>query len=87
MNDRVLSRDDQRAREYSTQIHRLDHEPVQDETKPTWRRRAVAGVVLGSVAYLVTSCFVDWRLHKPKIDRGGLSFGHPPTRSRSAGQG
>ena len=31
MNDRVLSRDDQRAREYSTQIHRLDHEPVQDE--------------------------------------------------------
>ena len=79
MNDRVLSRDDQRARDYSAQIHRLDHEPVQVERKPTWRRRAVAGVVLGSVAYLVTSCIVELRLHKPKIDREKLRFGHTPT--------
>ncbi len=34
MDDRVLgSRDDQRARAYSAQIHRLDHEPVQDQTE------------------------------------------------------
>jgi hypothetical protein len=78
MNDRVLSRDDQRARDYSAQIHRLDHEQVQPERKPSWRRRAVAGVVLGSVAYLVTSCFLDLRLDKPKIDRGNLRFGHTP---------
>ena len=79
MNDHVLSsRDDQRARDYSAQIHRLDHEPVQNERKATWRRRAAAGVVLGSVAYLVTSCFVDLRLHKPKIDRASLRFGQTP---------
>ena len=78
MSDRVLSRDDQRARDYSAQIHRLDYEPVQPERKPSWRRRAVAGVVLGSVAYLVTSCFLDLRLDKPKIDRGSLRFGHTP---------
>jgi len=79
MNDHVLSsHDDQRARDYSAQIHRLDHESVQDERKPTWRRRAAAGVVLGSMAYLVTSCFVDLRLHKPKIDRASLRFGQTP---------
>jgi hypothetical protein len=78
MNDRVLSRDDQRARDHSAQIHRLDHEPVQAERKPTWRRRAVAGVALGSIAYLATSCIVDLRLHEPKINRGRLRFGHTP---------
>jgi hypothetical protein len=78
MNERVLSRDDQRARDYSAQIHRLDHEPVQVERKQTWRRRAVAGVAVGSIAYLVTSCIVDLRLHEPKINRGGLRFGHTP---------
>ena len=72
------SRDEQRARNYSAQIHRLNQEPVQDKIKATWRRRAVAGVVLGSMAYLVTSCFMDLRLHKPKIDRAGLRFGHTP---------
>ena len=80
MNDHVIiSRDDQRARDYSAQIHRLDHAPVQDEWKPTWRRRAIAGVVLGSMAYLVTSCFVELRLHKPKIDRASVRFGHTPS--------
>ena len=79
MNDHVLrSRDDQRARDFSAQIHRLNQETVQDERKPTWRRRAVAGVVLGSMAYLVTSCFLEQRLHKPKIDRARLGFGHAP---------
>jgi hypothetical protein len=79
MNDHVLSsRDDQPARDYSAQIHRLNHEPVQDERKPTWRRRAAAGAVLGSMAYLVTSCFAELRLHKPKIDRASLRFGHTP---------
>ena len=80
MNDRVLrSRDEQRARDYSAQIHRLNDEPVQAEPKPTWGRRAVAGVILGSMAYLVTSCFFEQRLHKPKIDREKLRFGHTPT--------
>jgi hypothetical protein len=79
MNDHVFSsRDDHRARDYSAQIHRLNHEPVQDKRKPMWRRRAVAGAVLGSMAYLVTSCFVELRLHKPKIDRASLRFGHTP---------
>ena len=79
MNNHVLiSRDDQRARDYSAQIHRLNHEPVQDKRKPAWRRRAVAGAVLGSMAYLVTSCFVELRLHKPKIDRASFRFGHKP---------
>ena len=76
MNDYVFSsRDDQRGRDYSAQIHRLNHEPVQDERKPGWRRRAVAAAVLGSVAYLVTSCVVELRLHKPKIDRAILRSG------------
>jgi hypothetical protein len=80
MNDHVLrSRDEQRSRDYSAQIHRLNDEPVQDERKPAWRRRAVAGAALGSVAYLMTSCFMDLRLHKPKIDRASLRFGHGPT--------
>jgi hypothetical protein len=79
MNDHVLSsRDDQRARDHSAHIHRLNHEAMQDKRKPTWRRRAAAGAVLGSMAYLVTSCFVELRLHKPKIDRASLRFGHTP---------
>ena len=79
MSDHVhSSRDDQRARDYSAQIHRLDQEPIQDERKPNWRRRAAAGVVLGSMAYLVTSCFVELRLHKPKMDRSNVRFGHTP---------
>jgi hypothetical protein len=79
MNDHVLSsRDNHRARDYSVQIHRLNHEPVQDKRNPMWRRRAVAGAVLGSMAYLVTSCVVELRLHKPKIDRASLRFGHTP---------
>ena len=72
------SHDDQRARHYSAQIHHLNEEPVQDERKSTWRRRAVAGVVLGSMAYAVTSCFLEYRLHKPKMDRASLRFGHRP---------
>jgi hypothetical protein len=80
MNNYVFSsRDDQRGRAYSAQIHRLNHEPVQDERKPGWRRRAVAGAVLGSMAYLVTSCVVELRLHKPKIDRSNLRFGRSST--------
>lgn len=79
MNDLVHpSRDDQRARHYSAQIHQLNEEPMQDERKSTWRRRAVGGVVLGSMAYLVTSCFLENRLHKPKMDRANLRFGHTP---------
>jgi hypothetical protein len=79
MNDQALhSPDDQRARDYSAQIHRLNDESVPDKRKPTWRRRAVAGVVLGSLAYLATSCFLELRLHKPKIDRANLRFGHTP---------
>jgi hypothetical protein len=72
------SHDDQRARHYSAQIHQLNEEPMQDERTPTWRRRAVAGAVVGSMAYLVTSCFLEYRLHKPKMDRANLRFGHTP---------
>lgn len=79
MHDRAPgSRDDQRAREYLAQIRRQNHEAGEDGRKPTWRRRAVAGVVLGSMAYLVSNCFFDQRLHKPKIDRAMLRFGHGP---------
>jgi hypothetical protein len=80
MNDYVFSsRDDKRERDYSAQIHRLNHEPVQDERKLGWRRRAVAAAVLGSVAYLVTSCVVELRLHKPKIERANLRSGRNST--------
>jgi hypothetical protein len=72
------SRDDQRARHYSAQIHQLNEEPMPEKRKSTWRRRAVAGVVVGSMAWLVTSCFLEYRLHKPKIDRASLRFGHRP---------
>jgi hypothetical protein len=80
MNDHVLcSRDAQRARDYSAQIHRLNHEPVQAERKLGWRRRAVAAAILGSAAYFVTSCVVELRLHKPKIDRANLRSGRNST--------
>ncbi|SEP16608.1 hypothetical protein SAMN02990966_04229 [Rhodospirillales bacterium URHD0017] len=79
MNDPVHpSRDDERARHYSAQIHQLNDEPMQDDRKSTWRRRAVAGVVLGSMAYLMTGCFLEYRLDKPKMDRANLRFGHTP---------
>ena len=79
MHDRAPgSRDNQRAREHSAQIRRRNHEAGEDERTPTWRRRAVAGVVLGSMAYLVSNCFFEQRLHKPKIDRAKLRFGHGP---------
>jgi hypothetical protein len=73
------SHDDQRARHYSAQIHQLNDEPMRDKRKSTWRRRAVTGVVVGSMAYLVTSCFLENRLHKPKVDRANLRFGHTPS--------
>ena len=79
MHDRApRSRDVQRARNYSAQIHRQNHEAGQDERRTTWRRRAVVGVVLGSMAYLVANCYSDQQLHKPKIDRANLRFGHAP---------
>ena len=72
------SHDEQRARHYSAQIRQLNEEPMQEKRKATWRRRAVAGVVVGSIAYLVTSCFLESRLHKPKMERANFRFGHTP---------
>ena len=77
MNDQVLpSRDDQRAREHSGQIHRLNDERVPDTRKLTWRPLAAAVVVFCLTAWMVTSCFVDQQLHKPKIDRANVGYGH-----------
>ena len=70
MKDQVLhSTDDQCARGYAAQIHQLNHEPVPDDPKPQWRRRVAAGVIIGSIGYLLTSCFLAQQLHKPKIER------------------
>ena len=76
MKDQVLqSRDDQRAREYAAQIHRLRDELIANDPKPKWRRRAVVGVIIGSVAYILTSCYLEQELHKSKIERAGFRVG------------
>lgn len=62
-------RDNQHARSYAAQIHRLNHEPVPDDPRPKWRRRTVAGAIIGSFGYLLASCFLDQQLHKPKFER------------------
>ena len=70
-------RDDQRARERAAQLRRLRDERTNGR-KPSWRRRILAGVILGSMGYLLTSCFVEHRLHKPKIERDRFGFDHRP---------
>lgn len=77
MKDQVLhSSDDKRARGYAAQIHRLNLEPVPDEPQPKWRRRFVAGMIIGSIGYLLASCFFEQQLHKPKIERAKFRSGH-----------
>ncbi len=77
MKDQVLhSSDDQRARGYAAQIHRLNDEPVPDDPKPKWRRRVVAGTIIGSIGYLLASWFFEQQLHKPKIERAKSRSGH-----------
>lgn len=71
-------RDDQRARDRATQLHRLRDEKMREKSRSTWRRRAIAGVLIGSFGYLLTSCYIDQRLHQPKIDRVQFRFGHGP---------
>ena len=42
----------------------------------SWVRRAIAGIVLGVLGYLVVSCVAEFRLHEPKIDRRTIKFDH-----------
>ena len=42
----------------------------------SWVRRAIAGIVLGLLGYLVVSCVVEFRLHEPKFDRRNIKFDH-----------
>ena len=69
-------RDDEHARGYAASIHRLNQEPVLNNPKPTWRRPAVVGVTLGAIGYLLTSCFLEQQLDKPKIERAKIRSGH-----------
>lgn len=80
MKDHVpRHRDDQRDRVRAYQQHRLrDDVPTERKPKPTWRRRATAGVLIGSMGYLIASCFTEQNLHKPKIDRYKFRFTHEP---------
>ncbi len=78
--------DDERARGYAAQIHRLNDEPLPTKPKSNWRRRAVAGVIVGSIGYLLTTCFLEQQLHKPKMERAKFRFGHAQTEEASEPQ-
>jgi len=42
--------------------------------------RILLGMVLGSFAYLITSCFYGLNLNRPKFDRHDFKFDHRPDR-------
>ena len=46
--------------------------------RPSWQRRALIGLILGSFFFLIVSCFYVMRLDESKIDRGQLNFQHRP---------
>lgn len=51
--------------------------PPERRRTPLWHRIAL-GVFLGSLVYLVGSCFFDQRLHAPKIERSQFRFTFEP---------
>jgi hypothetical protein len=73
-------RDDERDRQRSAQVHRLNVERSNDKPRPTWRRRTIMGIAIGSTGYLIASCFFDQRLHRPKIERHRFRFDHLPPK-------
>jgi hypothetical protein len=46
--------------------------------RPSWQRRALIGLILGSFFFLIVSCFYVMRLDEPKIDRANFNFQHRP---------
>lgn len=71
---------DERLR--ASQLKRLHHEPNGHARIPRQRMgmRVVLGILLGSLIYLVTSCYYENRLHQPKFERRDFRFDHRPDR-------
>jgi hypothetical protein len=59
-------------------VEHVEHVGRNGHPRRSWVRRGILGLALGSVGYLITSCFFEAGLHQPKIDRGKFRFGHHP---------
>jgi hypothetical protein len=73
------SHDQQRERARARIERDLTSERLNGHRRPpSWQRRALIGLILGSFFFLIVSCFYVMRLDEPKIDRGGFNFQHRP---------
>lgn len=63
-------RSQQRQRNRSRLAHNLHANHVPPERRRVSRRQhIISGALIGTLAYLVTSCFDGYGLHKPKDER------------------
>jgi hypothetical protein len=73
------SHDEQRERTRAHIERDLNAERLNGHRRrPSWQRRALIGLILGSFFFLIVSCFYVMRLDEPKIDRGLFNFQHRP---------
>ena len=73
------SHDQQRERARAHTERNLNSERLNGHSRrPSWQRRALSGLILGSFFFLIVSCFYAMQLDEPKIDRSKFDFQHRP---------